>query len=227
MSDSRERILAGIRQSLTKAQLPAPPAAEVARPADPRGPAELAEQFGVEVKALSGTFLTLPAGDLPAWLTTLARERHGGRLLAWEAAQLPVPGLVDALRAAGLNVEHGAVPAGPERAAALAAEEPITLGLTGADAAIALTGTLAVLAGPGRPRLAAMSVRTHVALITPAQLYPTLAHWLAARPDLAETLRGRGAALFITGPSRTADIEMTLTVGVHGPGELIVILVTA
>jgi L-lactate dehydrogenase complex protein LldG len=119
----------------------------------------------------------------------------------------------------------GEVPSGPERSAALEELGALTVGLTAADAAIADTGSLVLMAGPGRARLAAMSVRTHIALFTPGQLHATLADWVAARPDRAAEVRAHSAAVLITGPSRTADIEMTLTVGVHGPGELIAILV--
>ncbi len=227
MSDSRARILSSIRQSLQTAHLPSPPAVDLPAPLDERPASALAEQFAAELRALSGTFLTAAAVDLPDLVARLTRERGSERLLAWESEQLPAPGLVAALRQAGLRVANGAVPAGPERTTTLAEWETITVGLTGADAAIAETGTLVLLAGAGRPRLAAMSVRRHIVLITPAQLFPTLAAWQASRPDLARELRARSAALLVTGPSRTADIEMTLTVGVHGPGELIVVLVTA
>jgi L-lactate dehydrogenase complex protein LldG len=189
-----------------------------------KGARELAEQFAAELQALSGTFLAISAAEVPALVTRLARERRAERLLAWDGAQLPVPGLLEALRAAGLRVDTGLVSAGEGRAARLNDLETISLGLTGVDAAIAETGSLVLLAGPGRPRLAAMSVRTHLALFTPEQLHPTLAAWLAGRPELAADLRARSAAVFITGPSRTGDIEMTLTVGVHGPGEVIAVL---
>ena len=103
----------------------------------------------------------------------------------------------------------------------------MTFGLTGADAAFADTGTLALTAGPGRPRLASLSVRTHVALLDPRCLYPSWAAWLAAEGSgVAQRLAGASNLTLITGPSRTGDIEMTLTVGVHGPGELIVVLVS-
>ncbi|NJM07312.1 LUD domain-containing protein, partial [Candidatus Gracilibacteria bacterium] len=81
--------------------------------------------------------------------------------------------------------------------------------------------------GPGRPRIASLLAPVHIAVVRPTQLVRGLGAALA-------TLRERyGDALFrdtsnltlITGPSRTADIEMTLTLGIHGPRELHVVLV--
>ena len=89
------------------------------------------------------------------------------------------------------------------------------------------TGTLALWSGPGRPRLASLSVRTHVALLDPRRLYASWAAWLQTEgPSAAERLTRASNLSLISGPSRTGDIEMTLTVGVHGPGQVIVILVS-
>jgi L-lactate dehydrogenase complex protein LldG len=62
----------------------------------------------------------------------------------------------------------------------------------------------------------------HIAVLRVERLYSTLEAFFAAHPDAAEA--GSNLVL-ITGPSRTADIEMTLTRGVHGPGEVHVLLV--
>jgi L-lactate dehydrogenase complex protein LldG len=225
MTESRASILANIRHSLAAARLPAPPATPLPVPILSQPPSELMEQFAGELEALSGKFHIVPRADLTNFIVQVLRERGATELLMWRADQLTAPEVVIGLRTAGVTVRDGELPRDAARSAGVADVARITAGLTGADAAIAETGTLALLAGPGRPRLASMSVRTHIALITPEQLYPSLAAWLASRKDLRDELRTRAALTFITGPSRTADIEMTLTVGVHGPAEVLVVLV--
>jgi L-lactate dehydrogenase complex protein LldG len=231
VTESKDRILASIRQSLASAVMPAAEpysggAAPASAPGAPVGADKLAQRFGEELEKLSGVLIVEKASAVPALVARLLRERSAQALLAWDGSLLPVPGLLDSLRAEGFRVASGEIPSQePERSAALTEVEKITVGLTGADAALAETGTLALLAGPGRPRLASLSVTTHIALFTPAELHPALDAWWAARPDLAEWVRSGSHLTLISGPSRTADIEMTLTVGVHGPAEVIAILV--
>ncbi|MCS6910718.1 MAG: lactate utilization protein [Anaerolineales bacterium] len=226
MTDSRNAILGNIRQALTAARLPTPPA--VSLPSIAGGPpsaASFADQFAAELKRLSGTTITTHATDVPELLLKLVTARNADTVLAWSEEHLAVPDALSSLRRAGIRIESGELPRGTGRAEALRANERIRIGITGVDAALAETGTLVVMAGPGRPRLAYMSVRTHIALIRMEQLHPSLAAWLTARPDLADVLRNRSALTFISGPSRTADIEMTLTVGVHGPAEVIAVMI--
>ena len=80
------------------------------------------------------------------------------------------------------------------------------------------TGSLLVTDGPGSPLHASLLPEIHLAVLRASTILPTLE---AALP----LVRGTRSAVFITGPSRTADIEMTLTIGVHGPGELHVFLI--
>ena len=225
--DSRAKILGSIRQSLQGASH-LPPAPQVTLPPPEAPDGGMAERFAAELTKVSGTVLSLPAGRVAGWLLGLMAERQAADLLSWQAADLPVPGLLEALQAGGIRLVDTVLPhAEPGRSAALERVEKVTFGLTGADAAFADTGTLALTAGPGRPRLASLSVRTHVALLDPRCLYPSWAAWLAAEGSgVAQRLAGASNLTLITGPSRTGDIEMTLTVGVHGPGELIVVLVS-
>jgi L-lactate dehydrogenase complex protein LldG len=69
---------------------------------------------------------------------------------------------------------------------------------------------------------ASLLPEVHIALLHEKDLYKSL-------PDVigCSELRDASAGIIISGPSRTADIEMTLTIGVHGPGVLHVILITA
>ncbi|HET7343241.1 MAG TPA: lactate utilization protein, partial [Methylomirabilota bacterium] len=113
------------------------------------------------------------------------------------------------------------VPAERERLRAVAAAAE--LGVTGADLAIAETGTLVLVSGAGRPRSASLLPACHVAVFDRAALLDSLGQAglaLEAWHDGQEAA-WRGASInFITGPSRTADIELTLTRGVHGPREV-------
>ena len=72
-------------------------------------------------------------------------------------------------------------------------------------------------------RLVSLLPAVHIAILPAAAILGTLGEALAAIRDESGVVRAR-AITFITGPSRTADIELTLVVGVHGPKELHVIL---
>jgi L-lactate dehydrogenase complex protein LldG len=97
------------------------------------------------------------------------------------------------------------------------------LGLTGAEYAIAASGTLVMAASPYHARTVSLLPPLHIAIIHQAQLLPDLAALATRlRRDYAE--RPPSGLALITGPSRTADIEQTLSVGVHGPRELHVLL---
>jgi L-lactate dehydrogenase complex protein LldG len=227
MSSSRPRILASIRQSLIAAHLPATPSINCQLPIiSPQSPvSSLQSLFATELRALSGLCLTPPIAKAPALIAGLLRERQATGALCWAQAQLPVPGLWAALQAEGFVLDDGALPVGDHRSERLREIERLTVGITGADAALAETGTLALRTGAGRPRLASLSVRTHIALITPTQFYPSWAAWWAAHQHLPEWIQEASNLTLISGPSRTADIEMTLTVGVHGPREVIAVVV--
>lgn len=93
------------------------------------------------------------------------------------------------------------------------------VGLSSGDAALAETGSILVTSGPGKSRLATLLPPVHLVLIPTSRLTADIFTWTAARqepPPASMTL--------ISGPSKTADIEQTLTVGVHGPKRFIVIL---
>lgn len=94
------------------------------------------------------------------------------------------------------------------------------VGITTVQAAIAETGTLVLDSTQERHRLISLVPPVHIAIVDASKIYETLGEVLAFihKNDISP------AVTFITGPSRTADIELTLTVGVHGPQELYVII---
>jgi len=95
------------------------------------------------------------------------------------------------------------------------------VGITRAQAAIAETGTLVLDSSRERNRLVSVVPPVHIAIVSASRIYATLADVLAMLQDGREL---SPAITFITGPSRTADIELTLTIGVHGPQQLYVII---
>ncbi len=144
-------------------------------------------------------------------------QREGiTRLWAWEDAHLP-PEIVAALDAAGIAHPVAAFPLAEESDEE--AEIP-RAGLTGALAGIAATGSLVVPAGPGQPQTASLLPEMHLAVLRAADIVPDLAAALAL-----PAVKQAAMTSIITGPSRTADIEMTLTIGVHGPKRVVVFVV--
>jgi L-lactate dehydrogenase complex protein LldG len=94
------------------------------------------------------------------------------------------------------------------------------VGVSEFDYAVANTGTLASAADAVAERLAGTLPEVHVALADPARLVPDLPALLA----VLGPSRTRYLSL-VTGPSRTADIERVLTIGVHGPRRLVIAFV--
>lgn len=125
----------------------------------------------------------------------------------------------------GLTVLTGALPhEQAARAETLQRWATAEIGITEAVAAWADTGTLVMGAGAGRLRCASLLPPAHIAIIRQQNLYPCAAAWVKALRERNELEKGI-TAIAITGPSRTADIEKTLTIGVHGPGKVYAVLI--
>ena len=95
------------------------------------------------------------------------------------------------------------------------------VGISSAQAGIAETGTLVLDSASERHRLVSLVPPVHIAIINASSIVETLSDALALLQRAKEI---SPAITFITGPSRTADIELTLAIGVHGPQELYVIV---
>lgn len=95
-------------------------------------------------------------------------------------------------------------------------------GITDVYAAVAETGSLVIRSSPAHGRALSLVPPVHVAILEPKNLVPDLVDLM----DKIASDPSQGATILITGPSKTADIEMSLVTGVHGPGVVQIFLLT-
>jgi L-lactate dehydrogenase complex protein LldG len=98
------------------------------------------------------------------------------------------------------------------------------VGITASFCAIAETGTLLLLSGPATPASNSLLPETHIALVSATRVVKGMEDaWELLREQRGELPR---ATNFVSGPSRTADIEQTLVLGAHGPCRVHIVLVS-
>ena len=183
-----------------------PPVAE-RRLMVPKIDGSLLDRFVEEAKILDCD-VTHCAGEDEALEKLLALLGDDRRLLSWDPAFIPLPGLPDALDRAGIEI------APPDDAS-------VRVGVTGIDAALASTGSLILTTGPGKPRAVSLLPDVHAAVFTTDQIVPNLESWgVARRAQGFDDFRQLSNVTIISGPSRTADIAMQLVLGAHGPAAL-------
>lgn len=162
--------------------------------------------------------------DAGAALTYLSEiiEKHSVKsALVWSHPLLAELGLSEWLNSKGIEVRDWAeiehLPAERRKDLAFSAD----LGITSVDFAVAETGSLALCSRPGgRGRSASLLPPLHVTLLRPAQIVPDLFD-LFRELGIEQTATGLPSnVVLITGPSKTGDIQLKLTTGVHGPGEV-------
>lgn len=223
-SDARSDILARIRQAIPQAYLPAVTGATPPPPAPPAFAEPLTEVFARALAAVHGQ-LHRVENESAAHTFLLAefQAREARRVLCWEPGKLQLPGLEDALRKAGIELIPSRLP-GLRRLADLETLESMPVGLTAAAAGLARTGSIVLYADRDHGRLASLLPPIHFALLRVEQIYPDVAAWIDAK-DVRQHILASSSTNIITGPSRTADIAQTLTLGAHGPRELHVVLV--
>jgi len=229
MTSPRERILASIRDGLLRAHLPAdadgPPWHAAGKTAAPTVQ-DMAGEFSAALTALSGhVHRASGAAAVADVIAGIARAHQAPSYISWDDEHLGCAGLLGVLSSRGLaRVTYDVSGEPGQRALDVDALAGVGLGLTGAHAALAETGGLVLVSGPGRGRLASLLPPVHVTIARTGNVHQSLQHLFDAQSSLAD----QGSNLVaISGPSRTADIEMTLTRGVHGPGEVHVILLGA
>jgi L-lactate dehydrogenase complex protein LldG len=185
--------------------------------------AELGSRFVRELEAVNGRVLEVAsAGEAIEKIAALALELKAKSALSAEALTAELVAMDAELERVGLEV----IATGPVARDELTRMRRVTarcnLGIIEADYAIAASGTIALIADATRPR--------SVSLLPPISII--IVHVDRILPDLATLMRTVGPEVvsnnpmvLITGPSRTADIEKRIVLGVHGPKELYVVLI--
>jgi L-lactate dehydrogenase complex protein LldG len=176
-------------------------------------PSALAQRFAHELRQVGGEVVL--ARSMDEARAALAAELQGAeRVVSWARSELVSFGLANVWRDFDARCYE---PASADfRRVLLLAD----VGITGVDCAIAETGSLVLSAGPGRPRGVSLLPRLHIALIRESQLVLRMG---LAFPSYRQQLPS--AVHFITGPSRTSDIENDLSIGVHGPARVLAIVI--
>ena len=206
MDDSREQILSSVRSALGRdaGSSVSPITSTASFPACESGDTgdelELflteAAKVGVKAQVLDGALALATA------LAEMVATERIKQATLWQTYEIKALGIEQMLRDLGVAIIS---PYAPNQDVAVC-----ELGVTGVDFALPETGTLVLRSSVERRRTVSLLPRVHLAILRPAAL----------RADLHQVLlaaKNEGYFVFITGPSRTSDIELTLTVGVHGP----------
>jgi len=216
--NARAAILARLRQNaLPSADSTTAPVSEAdwLRRQPPLG--DLAERFIREQEAVGSLVKRVPTWEAlpvlaPPWL-----KEHGVRSVITGRVERLEP-LRRALADAGMAVGRYDRPVEQKRAELFNTD----CGITGSVGGIAETGSIVLIPGAEEPRLLSLAVPIHLALVERARLHPTLLDFIASgvyQRDVPTNL------VLVSGASRTADIELTLAMGVHGPKLLLVALI--
>ena len=208
---SRDAVLSRVRQALGRKPgdaVPAPPPVRLDVPE--MTVEERIASFSTRLEALNGKVRV--AGIEAASMAV-------ADILAGRAAVASNAKFLEKCRVAGLaGVRTGFRER--EELKAACAEAPV--GITSSPYALAATGTLAMLASDEEQRLVSLLPPAHIAVIPASAILVNLDELFVRVPMPADLT---SALVFITGPSRTADIEQILVRGVHGPGEVHVVIV--
>ncbi len=209
---AKDDLLRRVRTALHGRRCTAPAGVSIPVHAGAGSPAERIDLFRSRFEDLGGTFVSGPSAESAGRLLREALREDGVTVLLVPEDDPAARSLADALAPLG---PYRIVPSDEIRQVT----PPASAGIQSAEYAIAETGTLVQTSGAGKTLLPGLITDVHVALLRPAAFIDRMEECLAALANNPP----RNIS-FITGPSRTSDIERTLTVGVHGPEKVIAVL---
>jgi len=165
---------------------------------------DLIVRFQEELERVDGEFVHCSSEELPHRVADFLASIEADQILGWGDQSQELNSIMDHLREAGIQILEAEIPR---------SEDACLAGL--AD-----TGTVILPSGAGQSNLTSLLPRTHLVLLRAKDIYPTFDHWI--RAGGRDAIASLSQLTIITGPSRTADVEMILTLGVHGPERLVV-----
>jgi len=203
---ARDTVLAGVRAALGRrpGEL-VPPVPALPPRIPPRARGRTDDDMAMlldEIGKLGGRTQRVSADTLRDALSGLVQAEKIRKATLWQTPELMALDVSVILSSLGVEI----IPAQAGKHALAQCD----LGVTGVDLAVPETGTLGLRSSPDRPRAVSLLPRVHLALVHPESLRADLT-------TVLQEMRVNPYFMLITGPSRTADIEMTVTIGVHGP----------
>jgi L-lactate dehydrogenase complex protein LldG len=185
--------------------------------------AQLASTFARELEEVGGKFLgILTPAEVTNRIVSLAHEIGAKSVALGRGIVSDMEAIGEALERADFRIVRTVPVADTERHAMRSRVADAELGIADADFAIASTGTLAVVSDAHRPSSLTLLPPASLVILQIDRVMPHLATVLAT---MGPSAVAANRLTLITGPSRTADIEKRIVLGVHGPKSLHVIVV--
>jgi L-lactate dehydrogenase complex protein LldG len=223
LGSNREQFLARVRQAAEAGRSYRVPTRDVADATGYVGAeTDLCLALSREISEVGGRAIIVDGwAQASITLAQMLRSFEPRTAIRWRYELLDRVGLDSMLQQMRVGVHDVdsllQLPPDEQRAVILAAD----VGITSTTLAIAETGSLLLAARPGQERVVSLLPPIHLAIVAQSQIVPDLFDAMAC----VRQCELPSALTLVTGPSKTGDIELQLTTGVHGPGKWHVLIV--
>ncbi|MFV9511539.1 LutC/YkgG family protein [Tepidibacillus sp. LV47] len=183
----------------------------------------LIQQFIENLKAISGKVIRIPSSQVAEQILQIVKEIQAKRVISWDDPRLDEYGIEEFIKE---KVEYMKWDINKDFETLTQYAEKSHLGITFAELGLSETGTIVLYNEGGKGRSVSLLPEVHLAILPSNKIVPRLTQAMKMiKGTLDEYGRLPSLINFISGPSRTSDIEMVLTTGVHGPKNLYVLIV--
>jgi len=180
------------------------------------------DDFETELKELGGEVIRCSEHDAVDRIVGELYVLGASRVLTWGQVEPILFTMLQRLEEE-FEVILPELPADGTRSGFLSEFDQAEVGITGSLAAFADTGTVVLSTASRRSLLPSLLPTVHLVIVRAKDIYPNMEAWLEAGGS--HFVANSSNVVLISGPSRTADIEMSLTIGVHGPGQVVAVVI--